>query len=68
VSTNLLMRVRLLSGPADPPTRRSFQQFRSLQPAAFDVLDLAPTVVRLLGTRVSVPLAGQVIPQVVAAS
>jgi predicted AlkP superfamily phosphohydrolase/phosphomutase len=33
-----------------------------------DVLDLAPTVVRLLGTRVSVPLAGQVIPQVVAAS
>ena len=33
-----------------------------------DIIDLAPTVVRLLGTRVSVPLAGQVIPEVVAAS
>lgn len=33
-----------------------------------DVLDLAPTVVRMLGTRAGVPLAGRVIPELVAAS
>jgi predicted AlkP superfamily phosphohydrolase/phosphomutase len=31
-----------------------------------DILDLAPTVARMLGTRAAVPLAGRVIPQLVA--
>ena len=31
-----------------------------------DILDLAPTVARMLGTRAAVPLAGRVIPQFVA--
>lgn len=47
-------------GPGIPPGGR-------LSPGT-DILDLAPTVVRVLGTRAGVPLAGRVIPELVAAS